>query len=135
MSSVLSFQKKFINSKKDIKCIVKDVASNYDKSFKSILIGSEILKQLLFSSLFRIPMSFQCQMDVFHLTKERLINVAENFPAFQQLPIRLQENYESIITEKLINDLPQDFRIEAKNSSSLLINTRATGLFLEFFEA
>lgn len=75
MSSVLSFQKKFINSKKDIKCIVKDVASNYDKSFKSILIGSEILKQLLFSSLFRIPMSMQCQMDVFHLTKERFFKM------------------------------------------------------------
>ena len=109
MSSVLSFQKKFINAKKDIKCIVKDVASNYDKSFKSILIGSEILKQLLFSSLFRIPMSFQCQMDVFRLTKERLINVAENFPAFQQLPIRLQENC-------LINNLPMLIAIRAGTS-------------------
>ena len=110
MSSVLSFQKKFINPKKDIKCIVEDVKCNYDKSFKSILIGSEILKQLLFSSIFGIPMSLQCQIAVFRLTKERLINVAANFPAFQQLSIRLQENC-------LRNNLPMLIAIRAATSS------------------
>ena len=111
MSSVLSFQKKFINPKKDIKCIVEDVASNYDKSFKSILIGSEVLKQLLFSSLFGIPMSLQFQKAVYRLTKERLINVAANFPAFQQLSMRLQENC-------LRNNMPFLIAIRAATSST-----------------
>ena len=92
LSSVLSFQKKFINPTKDIKTIVSDVVSNYDTNFKSVSIGNQILKQLLFSSLFGIPMSLECQKDVFRLTKQRVIKVATSFPAFHHLSHELQQN-------------------------------------------
>ena len=70
--------------------VVKFIVMNYYKIIASISFGENVLKQLMFSSLFGFPLSMEGKKAAYRTIFEKVIRASRNFPDFINLPSKLQ---------------------------------------------
>ena len=51
-------------------------------TIKSISIGEEILKQAIFASFYKTPLSLECHVATYRIALQKITNAAKNFPEF-----------------------------------------------------
>ena len=71
--------------------IIDKIVENYTLNYESINAGEYIIKQLVFSALFEVPVSENYLVASNRLLLQRIIKVAQNIPYFNDLPSRLQK--------------------------------------------
>ena len=70
---------------------VSEFVSVHDKYYKSINMGEDVIKEMMMSSMFGIPLSTKAAMTAYRLMIERVTCVAQNFKDFMNLPCRVQK--------------------------------------------
>ena len=62
----------------------------HDRCYKSINLGEDVIKEMIMSSIFGIPISAKAAMTAYRLMIQRVTRVAQNFDKFINLPFNLQ---------------------------------------------
>ena len=78
------------NPIEDVISIVDNIVENYTINYESINAGGYIIKQLVFSALFSVPVPEKYLIAINSLLLHRFIKVSQNIPHFSKLPTRLQ---------------------------------------------
>ena len=90
----LQLNKTLNNSGKDNLNIVKVIVMNHNTHFRSISFGEQILKGVIFSTLFGSPLSMESlsfpALSCLEVIFEKNIRAARHFPDFMNLPAKLQ---------------------------------------------
>jgi len=73
----------------DIK-IVEKLVLNHDSQYKAINFGEDVIKEMIMSSVFGIPVSAKAAMTAYKLMIQRVTRVAQNFTDFLELPSTAQ---------------------------------------------
>ena len=71
--------------------IVYEICQNYDIQYKSVKLGEQLIKLMIFSSIYNIPLSREKQREFVQIQTQRIVLIAKCFPEFVDLPSRLQE--------------------------------------------
>lgn len=69
---------------------IKAIARIHDINYKSINFGEELIKEMVMSSVFKVPLSPSATMTAYRLMIQRVTRVAQGLDAFVSLPHRLQ---------------------------------------------
>ena len=69
---------------------VHELVRNHDRQYKSINFGEDLIKEMIMSSLFGIPLSAKAAMTAYRLMMQRVTRVAQNCTDFIDLPCRVQ---------------------------------------------
>ena len=70
--------------------VVNEFVSLHDKHYKSINFGEDLIKEMIMSSIFGIPMSANNAMSAYRLMVQRVTRVAKNFTDFTTLSGNVQ---------------------------------------------
>ena len=71
--------------------VVNEFVKEHDKNYKSVNFGKDLIKEMIMSSIFGIPMSSNTAMSAYRLMVQRVTRVAKNFVDFRDLPFKVQE--------------------------------------------
>ena len=67
------------------------LVGQYDKFFKSVELGEELIKEMIMSSIFGIPITSHYAKSLNRVLLKRITNLATNFRAFNNLSTKVQE--------------------------------------------
>ena len=70
--------------------IVNEFVDQHDKNYKSINFGEDLIKEMIMSSIFGIPMSANTAMSAYRLMVQRVTKVSKNFIDFRNLSFKAQ---------------------------------------------
>jgi hypothetical protein len=66
--------------------IVQKIVTSHEIQYKSINFGEDVIKEMIMSSVFGIPVSAKAAMTAYRLMIQRVARVAQNFSDFLDLP-------------------------------------------------
>jgi len=66
------------------------ISQIHDTNYKSISFGEELIKEMVMSSVFKVPLSPSATMTAYRLMIQRVTRVAQGFDPFINLPHRIQ---------------------------------------------
>lgn len=69
---------------------IKAIARIHDINYKSINFGEELIKEMVMSSVFKVPLSPSATMTAYRLMIQRVTKVAQGFDPFINLPYKMQ---------------------------------------------
>ena len=70
--------------------VVNDLVSQHDKHYKSVKFGEDLIKEMIMSSIFGIPMSANTAISAYRLMIQRVTRVAKHFEDFTNLSGKVQ---------------------------------------------
>ena len=70
--------------------VVNQFAEQHDKYYKSVNFGEDLIKEMIMSSIFGIPMSSNTAMSAYRLMVQRVTGVSKNFNDFTNLSRKVQ---------------------------------------------
>ena len=76
---------------KDDIAIAYEICQKYDIQYKSVKLGEQLIKLMIFSLIYNIPLSRDKQREFIQIQTQRIVKIAKCFPEFNNLPSRLQE--------------------------------------------
>lgn len=71
---------------------IKAIARLHDINYKSVNFGEELIKEMVMSSVFGVPLSVSATMNAYRLMIQRVTKVAQCFDPFLNLPHATQSN-------------------------------------------
>lgn len=71
--------------------IVKELTGVHNKNYKSVNFGEDVIKEMIMSSIFGVPMSAKTAKTAYRLMLQRVTIVATGFTEFSKLPPTVQE--------------------------------------------
>ena len=69
---------------------IKAIARIHDLNYKSINFGEQLIKEMVMSSVFKVPLSPSATMTAYRLMIQRVTKVAQGFDPFINLPYKMQ---------------------------------------------
>jgi hypothetical protein len=81
----------FAGQQEDETNIVNELTDVYNQNYKSVNFGEEILKEMIMSSVFGVPVSAKTAMSAYQLMLKRVTIVATRFTEFSNLPFSVQQ--------------------------------------------
>jgi len=69
---------------------IKSIARTHDINYKSVNFGEELIKEMVMSSVFGVPLSVSATMNAYRLMIQRVTKVAQGFDLFTNLPHHVQ---------------------------------------------
>jgi len=85
------FSEIFVLSGEDYINIVNELVSLHDQHYRAINFGEDIIKSMIMSSIYGMPMSEKDCTSSYKLTIQRVVRVAKHFTEFTDLPNEVQE--------------------------------------------
>ncbi len=69
---------------------IRAIARIHDINYKSINFGEELIKEMVMSSVFKVPLSPSATMTAYRLMIQRVTKVAQGFDPFVNLQYKMQ---------------------------------------------
>ena len=70
--------------------VVNELVDQHDKYYKSVNFGEDLIKEMIMSSIFGIPMGSNTAMSAYRLMVQRVTRVSKNFNDFSNLSVKVQ---------------------------------------------
>ena len=70
--------------------VINEFVSQHDMHYKSINFGEDLIKEMIMSSIFGIPMSANTAMSAYRLMVQRVTRVSKHYNDFQNLSVKVQ---------------------------------------------
>ena len=70
--------------------VINEFVSQHDMHYKSINFGEDLIKEMIMSSIFGIPMSANTAMSAYRLMVQRVTRVSKHYNDFQSLSVKVQ---------------------------------------------
>jgi len=80
----------FVGPGEDEINVVNDIVNQHDKHYKSVNFGEDLIKEMIMSSMFGIPMSANTAISAYRLMIQRVTRVSKHFEDFTNLPGKVQ---------------------------------------------
>ena len=80
----------FVGPGEDEINVVNDIVNQHDKQYKSVNFGEDLIKEMIMSSIFGIPMSANTAISAYRLMIQRVTRVAKHFEDFTNLSGKVQ---------------------------------------------
>jgi len=80
----------FVGPGEDEINVVNDMVNQHDKHYKSVNFGEDLIKEMIMSSIFGIPMSANTAISAYRLMIQRVTRVSKHFEDFTNLPGKVQ---------------------------------------------